>query len=67
MENSIERQKPDIEAEVYNNNNECDWEKEILKKLKCFIRFHSANEINNYNQGGKKRKNPKESTEEIKT
>jgi len=69
-ENATELQKPNIEAEVYNNNNECDWEKEILKKLKSFIRFHSANKINNYNQGGggrKKRKSPKESTEEIKT
>ena len=33
------------------------------------MRFHSANKINNYNRkGGKKRKkNPKEATEQIKT
>ena len=45
------------------------------KKLKSLIRFHSANKINNYNTGGKKRKrekekrkkNPVESTEQAKT
>ena len=42
------------------------------KKLKNLIRFHSANKIDNYNRGGKekrekKRKNPKESTEQVKT
>ena len=42
------------------------------KKLKSLIRFHSANKINNYNRGGKtgekeKRKNPKESREQVKT
>ena len=26
-ENSIELQKPDTEAEVYNNNKKCDWGK----------------------------------------
>ena len=25
MENSTELQKPNIEAEVYNNNKKCDW------------------------------------------
>ena len=30
------------------------------KKLKSLIRFHSANKIDNYNRGGKKRKNKKE-------
>ena len=50
-ENSTELQKPNIEAEVYNNNKKCDWEK---KKLKSLIVFHSANKINNYNRGGKK-------------
>ena len=63
-ENATELQKPNIEAEVYNNNNECDWEKEILKKLKSFIRFHSANVIDKCNRGGK---NPKKSTEQLKT
>jgi len=27
MGNSPELQKPNIEAEVYNNNKKCDWEK----------------------------------------
>ena len=31
------------------------------------MRFHSANKINNYNREEKKRKNPKESTEQAKT
>ena len=62
-------QKPNIEAEFYKNNKKCDWEKKMLKNL---IRFHSANKIDNYNRGGKekrekKRKNPKESTEQVKT
>ena len=38
-------QKPNVEAEVYNNNKKCDWE----KKLKSLIRFHSANKVDNYN------------------
>ena len=25
MENSIALQKPNVEAEVYNNNKKCDW------------------------------------------
>jgi len=42
------------------------------KKLKSLIRFHSANKIDNYNRGRKKGKNkrkenPKESTEQVKT
>ena len=46
--------------------------KKKKKKLKSLVRFHSANKIDNYNrggkkQGGKKKKNPKESTEQIKT
>ena len=40
---------------------------EKKKKLKCLIRFHSANKINNYTEGGKKGKNLKESTEQVKT
>ena len=35
------------------------------KKFKSLIRFHSANKIDN-NRGGKKKKNPKESTEQVK-
>ena len=31
------------------------------KKLKSFIIFHSANEIDNYNRGGNKRKKKKKS------
>ena len=41
MENSTELQKPNVEAEVYNNNKKCDIEKE--------------------------KKNPEESTEQVKT
>ena len=40
------------------------------KKLKSLIRFHSANKMDSYNVGGgqkKKRKNQKESTEQVKT
>ena len=64
--NSTDQQKPNTEAEVYNSNKKCDWGK---KKLKSLIRFHSAHKINNYNRGGKKEKwkNPKESTEQVKT
>ena len=46
--NSTELQKPNVEAEVYNNNKKCDWEKKMLKSL---IGFHSANKIDNYNRG----------------
>ena len=38
--------------------------------LKSLIGFHSANKIDNYSRGGRKRKNeknPKESTEQVKT
>ena len=61
---------PSVEAEVYNNNKKCDWGG---KKLKSLIRFHSANKINNYTRGWekgkkvKKKKNPKDSTEVVKT
>ena len=44
------------------------WLRKEKKKLKSLIRFHSANKIDNYNGEGeeeKKRKNPKESTEQI--
>ena len=42
------------------------------KKTQKLIRFHNANKIDNYNRGGKKlktkrKKNPKESTEQVKT
>ena len=64
-ENCTEVQKPYVEAEVYNKNKKCDWGK---KKLKILIRFHSVNKIDNYNRGGgKRKKNPKESTEQVKT
>ena len=54
-------------AEVYNNK-KCDGEKKIKQKLKNLIRFHSANKIDNYSRGEiKKKKNPKESTEQVKT
>ena len=31
MENSTELQKPNVEAEVYNNNKKCDWERKERK------------------------------------
>ena len=51
-------QKPNIEAEVYNNNKSVT---EKRKKLKSLIRFHSVSKINNYNregvgEGGKRKK-----------
>ena len=65
MDNSTELQKPNVGAEVHNNNKKCDWGE---KKLKSLIGFHSANKIDNCNRGGKKeKKNPKESTEQVKT
>ena len=67
MENSTKLQKPNVEPEIYSNNKKCDWEKK--KKIKCLIRFHSANKMDNYNRGGEKekeKKNPKESTEQVK-
>ena len=78
LENSTELQKPNVEAEVYNNNKKCDWErKEKKKKLKSLIRFHSANWQLQQKQwvggevvrwGGKtKKKHPKESTQQVKT
>ena len=64
MENTTELQKPNLEAEVYNNSKKCDWGE---KKLKSLIGFLSAKKINNYNRGGQKgEKNPKESTEQVK-
>ena len=77
-ENSTELQKPNVEAEVYNNSKKCDWEEKKekkKKKLKGLIRFHSANKIDSYNRPEdwrgrrkkEKRKNPEESTEQVKT
>ena len=54
----MELQKPNIEAEVYNNNKEWNGRK---KKLKSLIRFHSANKINNYNRGGGRKRKRKKS------
>ena len=48
-ESSIELQKPNVEAEVYDNNKKYDWGK---KKLKSLIGFLSANKIDNYNRRG---------------
>ena len=60
-QNSTELQKPNVEAEVYNNTKKCDWEKK--EKPKSLIRFHSANKIDNYNWergvGGRKKKKKK--------
>jgi len=58
-ENSTKLQKPNVEAEVYNNNKNVT-EKKNLKSLNGFL---SANKFNNYNKGvkkgGKKRKKSK--------
>ena len=43
-ENSTELQKPNVEAEVYDNNKTCDWGGK-KKKLKNLIGFLSANKI----------------------
>ena len=51
-----------MEAEVYNNNKQGDWEKK--KNLRSLVIFHSANKIDNYNRGGE---NPRESTGQVKT
>ena len=67
-------QKPNVEAEVCNSNNCYNTIQyntitvtEEKKKFKSLIRFHSANKINNNNREGKKeKKNPKESTEQVK-
>ena len=67
--NSTELQKPNVGAEVYNNNKKCDWgERKKNKKLKSLIGFLSANEIDNYKRGRKKgnKQNPKESIEQVK-
>ena len=34
-QNSPELQKPNIEAEIYNSNEKCDWEKNRKKKKKA--------------------------------
>ena len=67
-------QKPNVQAEVYNNNKKCDWEKKKQTKLKSLIRFHSANKKTTTMEGGcgcgmgkKNFFNPKESTEQVKT
>ena len=53
--NSEEQQKPNTEAEVYDNNKKCDWGKR-KKKFKSLIGFLSANKINNYNGAGEGRR-----------
>jgi len=55
-ENSTELQKPNVEAEVYNNK-KSDWEKN--RKRKSSVSFHSADKINNHNRGGEKEKKKK--------
>ena len=66
--NFPELPKPDIEVEAYNDNKNVTEKKR--KKLKILVRFHSTNKINNYNRAGgwgTRKKNPKESTEHVKT
>ena len=53
--NSTELQKPNVEAEVYDNNKKRDWGKK-RKKLKSLTGFLSANKIDNYKRGGRKGK-----------
>ena len=48
--NSPELQKPNVQAEVYNNKNVTEKKNKKKNKLKSLIRFHNANEINNYNK-----------------
>ena len=45
--NSTEFQKPNREMEVYNSNKKYVWGKK--KVLQSFIKFYSANKIDNYN------------------
>ena len=45
--NSTELQKPNREMEVYNSNKKYVWGKK--KVLQSFIKFYSANKIDNYN------------------
>ena len=56
--------------EVCNNNKKCDWGKRIKKKLRSLIGFLSANWIStNWQQqqrGRKRKRNPKESTKQVK-
>ena len=47
-ENSTELQKPNVEAEVYNNNKNKKYDREE-NKIKSLIKLHSANKINNCN------------------
>ena len=67
-ENSTELQKPNIEAEVYDNDKKKIWlRKKENKKLESLIGFLSANKINSYKRGVERGKiNPKESTEKVK-
>ena len=50
--NSEEQQNPNTEAEVYDNNKKCDWEK---KELKSLIGFLCANKTDNYDRGGERK------------
>ena len=53
-ERSRKLQKPHVETEVYNNK-KCEGEKKKTN-LKSLIRFHSVNNIGNYNKAGSGRK-----------
>ena len=55
-ENSTELQKPNVEAEDYNNKKNVT---EKIKKLKSLIRFQSANKIYSYNRQEKREKKRK--------
>ena len=66
MKNSTEPQKPYIEAEVYNNNKKCDWEKNKLKSLIGFVvPIKLTTTMRSRGEGIKKKR--KESTKQAKT
>ena len=58
--------KPNVDAGVYNNNKTCDWEEK--KSSKAYLNFIVPIKLTTIAERGKKeKKNPKESTEQVKT
>ena len=55
LENSTELQKPNVEAGVITAIKNVTEEKR-RKELRSLIRFHSANKIDNYSRGGRRKK-----------
>jgi len=63
-------QKPKIEAEVYNSNKTRDWGGEgssKAQKLDYIVSIKSTTTTESRGKVKKKKKNPKESTEQVKT